>query len=182
MQCMFTKGLASTRWSQIPLWSFPDTWGPLAAPPLFAAMCCLSCQVSLWSACASLCKAALHLIRDRGNEFLETDSLTHCIAMFALPTAPLNFSFKAYNNCSIRRCWVQESQQKQWLRCNAFFFHSSLLFIHSFILCRFCFTAFIIHLLNYGWYTDVCYSRARIQSYYGISVKCAGLKQHHVFL
>lgn len=70
-----------------------------------------------------------------------------------------------------------------WLRCNVLpiFLHSSLLIIHSFILYHFCFTAFMIHLLNYSWYIDVCYFRGRIWSCYGISVNCAVLEQHNVF-
>lgn len=165
---MFTKGLASTGWSHIPLWNFllcyiswsADTLEPLAAPPLFAVMSCLSCQVSLWSAYARLCKATLHLTGDREDEFLETNNLAHCVSIFAFPTVPLNFNFKAYNNCFIRQCWVRESQLPGLVAMPYLFFLHSSLIIHSFIVYNFCFTAFIIHLLNYGWYIHVCYSRA----------------------
>lgn len=191
MQCIFTKCLASTGWSQILLWRFPlcyvvarsaDSGNLWQLFPHFAAnaLCILSGTplVCLLPACARQ-----HCIQ------LESEK-TNSLRLTAWPIVVPCLLFPQPHWISALRHTVtvllddaESGSLNSWLRCSALtiFFHRSLLIIHSLIVYHFCFTAFIIHLLNYGWYIDVCYSRGRIRSYYGISIKCVGFKQHSVF-
>lgn len=183
MQCMFAKGLASTGWSQIPLWYI--FWS--------------ADTLNLWQLLHSLQQCTVYPVRSAFGLLVPACVRQHCTSLETEETNSLRLTaWPIVFPCLLfpQPPWIsalrhtvtallddaESGSLNSCLRCNAspiFFLHSSLLIIHSFIV-SFLFHSFYYPSLNYGWYIDICYSRGRIQSYYGISINCAGLK-HSVF-